>query len=95
MGIGCEAIDAPTAAPEERAMRKWLVTLMVLGVGGVGTFLLTDKGQEALRRRLARFEQTPERWGDWNQNAQRELEYIQAALNHIAHSLEPRGEPGH
>jgi hypothetical protein len=89
-----EATGAPTGAPEERAMRKWLVTLTVLGVGGLGAFLLTDKGQQALRRQFSKFKADPERWGDWNQNAQRELEHIQVALNQIAQLVEPHGEPG-
>ncbi len=75
-------------------MRTWLVTLTVLGVGGVGAFLLSERGQQALRRQLARFGENPEPWGDWNQAAQAELERIQAALNQIAQSLEPHGEPG-
>ncbi len=85
---------APAAAPEERAMRKWLVALGVLGVGGVGAFLLSERGQQALRRLLARFEENPEPWCDWNQTAQAELERIQTALNQIAQSLDPHGEPG-
>ena len=75
-------------------MRKWLVTLMVLGVGGIGAFLLTERGQQALRWRLAWLEEDAEPWSDWNQAVQTELERIQAALNHIAQSLEPHGEPG-
>lgn len=85
---------APAAAPAERAMRKWLVALTVVGVGGVGAFLLTERGQQALRRRLAWFEEDPEPWSNWNQAAQAELERIQSALNQIAQSLDPHGEPG-
>jgi hypothetical protein len=75
-------------------MRKWLVTLTVLGIGGVSAFLLTETGQQALRRRLARFQQSPETWDDWNRAAQAELDRIQSALNHIAQSLDPHGQPG-
>ncbi|HZM09153.1 MAG TPA: hypothetical protein VFC15_02960 [Candidatus Limnocylindrales bacterium] len=75
-------------------MRKWFVPLTVLGVGGVGAFLLTDKGRETLRRWRARFDEAPERWLEWNENAQLELECIQAALNQIAKSLGPRSEMG-
>jgi hypothetical protein len=85
---------APASAPMERAMRKWLVTLTVLGVGGIGAFLLTERGQQALRRRLAWLEGDAEPWSDWNQAAQVELERIQSALNQIAQSLDPHGEPG-
>lgn len=75
-------------------MRKWYVPLTVLGVGGISAFLLTDKGKETVRRLLAKFEDAPQRWVEWNENAQLELERIQAALNQIAESLEPRGEMG-
>jgi len=64
-------------------MRKWFVPLTVLGVGGLGAFLLTDKGRETLRRWRARFDEAPERWLEWNENAQLELERIQA--EHLAH----------
>ncbi len=76
-------------------MRKWVVPLVVLGAGGAGAFFATDKGKETLRRWLAKFEEAPGPWGDWNESAQLELERIQAALNQIAQSLEPQGEPGH
>jgi hypothetical protein len=76
-------------------MRKWFVPLTGLSVGGIGAFLFTDKGRETLRRWLARFESTPDRWVEWNQNAQAELERIQATLNQIADSLEPQSQMGH
>ena len=75
-------------------MRKWFVPLTVLGVGGIGAFLLSDKGRETVRRVLEKFEEAPERWEEWNENAQLELERIQATLNQIAESLEPRSEMG-
>jgi DNA-binding PadR family transcriptional regulator len=73
-------------------MRKWLAGVAVIAAGGVGAFLLTEKGQESLRRWLSA-------WGSdcadaWNEGAQLELERIQAALNRIAQSLEPGGELG-
>jgi hypothetical protein len=76
-------------------MRKWFLTLGVLGLGGVGAFLLTDKGQETLRQWLAYLQDDPERWDEWNESAQAELEHIRAALNQIAQSLEPHGELSH
>ena len=75
-------------------MRKWFVPITVLGVGGIGAFLLTEKGRESLRHWLAKFGEAPVRWVEWNQNAQLELERIQATLNRIAESLEPHGEIG-
>jgi DNA-binding PadR family transcriptional regulator len=76
-------------------MRKWLVPLAVLGAGGVGAYFLSDKGRETLRRWMAAFEAAPEHWEQWNDAAQIELDRIQDALNQIAQSLEPHGEPGH
>jgi DNA-binding PadR family transcriptional regulator len=76
-------------------MRKWLVTLAVLGVGGVGAYLLSDKGQDTVRRWLANLEDDPGRWDDRNESAQAELEHIQAALNRIARSLGPQEELSH
>jgi DNA-binding PadR family transcriptional regulator len=75
-------------------MRKWFVPLTVLGVGGIGAFLLTDKGRETLRRWRARFDEAPERWVEWNENAQLELDRIRTTLNQIAESLGPRSEIG-
>src|SRR5271169_903592 len=92
-GRGGEQTGVPEPAPKERPMRKWLVTFAVAGVGGIGAFLLTDKGRESLRRLLAAFEADPEPWASWNDNAETELKRIQARLNQIAQSLEPRGEP--
>ena len=72
-------------------MRKWLVPLLALGAGGVGAFFLTPKGRETVRGWWARFEPNPERWQDWNDSAQLELERIQNALNQISQSLESHG----
>ena len=76
-------------------MRKWFVTLAVLGVGGLGAFLLSDKGQQSLRRLLQKFDDDSDRrWGEWNEGAETELKRIRATLNQIAASLEPQGELG-
>jgi len=69
-------------------MRKWLVPLLALGAGGIGAFFLTAKGRETVRGLWARFEATPERWQEWNESAQLELERIQNSLNQISRSLE-------
>lgn len=75
-------------------MRKWFVPLVVLGVGGVGAFFLTDKGRQTLRGWLAKFDDDPGQWEDWGEGAETELQRIKASLNQIAQSLEPHGEPG-
>jgi hypothetical protein len=76
-------------------MRKWFVPLTVLGVGGISAFLLTARGKETLRRWRAALEQSPERWEDWNENLELELERIQDTLNQIAASLQPGGQTSH
>jgi hypothetical protein len=95
MSESCEISAGSDPGAREHTMRKWFVTLAVLGVGGIGAFLLTDKGQETVRRWLAYLQDDPERWDEWNESAQEELEHIQAALNQIAQSLEPHGEMSH
>lgn len=75
-------------------MRKWWISLAVLGAGGLGAYLLSDKGRETARRWWAMVEDVPEQWGEWNDTAQAELERIQTTLNQIAQSLEPSQQAG-
>ena len=75
-------------------MRKWFMTLAVIGVGGMGAYLLTDKGKQTLRRLLQELDGGPDRWGEWNESAEIELQRIRTALNQIAESLAPQGELG-
>jgi len=77
-------------------MRRWYVPLTVLGVGGIGALLLSDRGRAALRSLFDHFfEEAPERLSDLNETIQSELDRIQAALDQIAESVEPRPELGH
>jgi hypothetical protein len=76
-------------------MRRWYVPLTVLGLGSVGAFLLSERGRTVLRGIVDKFQQAPERWAEWNDNFESELEGIQSALNQIAESLDPHPEPGH
>ena len=80
----------PVGRRKERPMRKWFVPLTVLGVGSIGAFLLSERGRNSLRALFENFRDVPDHWLEWNDNAQRELDLIQAALNRIAESLEPR-----
>ena len=73
-------------------MRKWWVPLLALGAGSIGAFFLTAKGRETIRGVWARFEGTPEKWKEWNESAQSELERIQNTLNQISQSLEPHSK---
>jgi hypothetical protein len=73
-------------------MRKWFVPLTVLGVGSIGAFLLSERGRNSLRALFESFRDVPDQLLEWNEHAQRELDVIQAALNRIAESLEPRAQ---
>ena len=76
-------------------MRRWYVPLTLLGLGSIGAFLLTERGRNSLKNVFENFNEAPDRWIEWNESAQRELDRIQAALNRIAESLEPGTELGH
>ncbi len=69
-------------------MRKWYLPLAVLGVSGVGVWLLTPRGRATLRWLAENLHRAPEQLLEWNEAAQRELDHIQAALNRVAASLE-------
>ena len=75
-------------------MRRWYLPLTVLGLGGIGAFLLSERGRTALRGILERFQQAPDRLLEWNDTVQDELDRIQAALDRIADSLDPHPQPG-
>ena len=69
-------------------MRKWYVPLTVLGVSGLGMFFLTDRGRQTLRWIAENIHRGPDKLLEWNEAAQRELDLIQTALNHVAESLQ-------
>ena len=69
-------------------MRKWL-PLAVLGIGGVGALLLTEAGRRRVRWMMEQAQSGSDGLLDFNQQAQRELDRIQAALNRVADVLEP------
>jgi hypothetical protein len=69
-------------------MRRWYVPLTVLGLGGVGAFLLSERGRSAIRGIIQSFRETPDRLMEWNENLDSELDRIQTALNQIAESLD-------
>ncbi len=69
-------------------MRKWYLPLTVVGIGGLGWLFLTDRGRNALRWAMEHAHEAPERFLEWNEAAQRELDRIQTALNRVSESLE-------
>jgi hypothetical protein len=69
-------------------MRKWYLPITLLGAGGLGLLFLTDRGRGAFRWIGQNLWHGPQRWAEWNEIAQRELDRIQTALNRVAESLE-------
>jgi hypothetical protein len=68
-------------------MRKNYVSLAVLGLGGVGLLLLSDRGHEVVRWITANVQGGPARLLAWNDVAQREFDRIQIALNRVAETI--------
>jgi hypothetical protein len=69
-------------------MRKWTMPLTLLGLGGLGYLILSERGQQALRWVAENVSRGPEKFLEWNESAQRELDRLQEALNSVAESLE-------
>lgn len=68
-------------------MRNWYLPLTVLGVAGLAALVLTERGQESVRRILGRLEDSPEPFRGWNGAAQRELENLRDALERLSDTL--------
>lgn len=75
-------------------MRRWYLPLTVLGLGGLGALLLSERGRNALREIFERFQEAPDRLLELNDTLQSELDRIQSALDQIAESLDPHPELG-
>ena len=65
---------------EEVPMRRWYVPLTVLGLGGIGAFLLSERGRTALRAVFERFQQAPDRLLELNDSLQSDLDRIFAYI---------------
>jgi hypothetical protein len=66
---------------------KWYLPVAVFGLGSLGLLVLTERGREAVRWIGDQFEQAPDRFLDFNDSVQRELERIQMSLDQVAESL--------
>jgi hypothetical protein len=76
-------------------MRRWYLPLAVLGRGSLGVVLLSERGRRVLRSFFQNLDQVPERLLEWNDGLQNELDHIQAVLDRVAESVDPRPEMGH
>jgi hypothetical protein len=68
-------------------MRKWFVPLTVLGLGGIGAVLASERGRRGLQYVVATLVEAPDRLLEWNEAAQEELERIQQSLNQLSDAL--------
>ncbi len=71
-------------------MRKWFLPLTVLGIGGIGALLFSEEGRRRLNWLFDRLDEAPDRFAEWNESAQTELEKIQDALNELSDTLQTR-----
>jgi hypothetical protein len=78
----------PMQAVEGEAMRKWYVPMTVVGLGGLGVLLFTDRGRKAIRWVMEQLPEAQSQLAEWNETAQRELDRIQNALDRVAESLD-------
>jgi len=69
-------------------MRKWYLPMTVVGLGGLGVLLFTDRGRKAIRWAVDNLPYAQARLEEWNEAAQRELDRIQIALNRVSESLD-------
>lgn len=73
-------------------MRKWYLPLTVLGLGGLGAALMSQRGRNLVKSLFDRGGEAPAKLVEWNENAQSELAKIQEALDRIAEHLDPGTE---
>lgn len=68
-------------------MRKWYFPMTVLGVGGLGVLLFTERGRKVMQWAIENAPRAHSQFLEWNEAAQHELDRIQNALNRVAESL--------
>ena len=69
-------------------MRKWYLPMTVMGLGGLGVLLFSDRGRKVVRWTVENLPHAHSQLLEWNETAQRELDRIQKALNQVAESLD-------
>ena len=74
-------------------MRRWYLPLTVLGLGGLGVLLGTEKGRHAMRRVSEFFAEAPDHLASVNETLDHEMAHIQEAVDSIAAILGPARRP--
>jgi len=69
-------------------MRRWYLPMTVVGLGGLGVLLFTERGRRSLEWLMEQLPDAPRHFAEWNETAQRELDRIQAALDEVAKTLD-------
>ncbi len=69
-------------------MRRLFLPIALLGLGGFGLLLLTQRGRNRLRWLFDNLHRAPNALLAWNDAVERELDRIQDALDRVAESLE-------
>ncbi len=69
-------------------MRRWYVPLTLLGLGGLGAVLFSQRARKLLSGAMQRAPKPPRQLREWNDTAQTELKRIQDALDRIAAQME-------
>jgi len=73
-------------------MRRWYFPMTVVGLGGLGVLLFTDRGRRSLAWVAEHLHEAPKQLAEWNETAQRELDRIQQTLDAVARTLEGSGD---
>ena len=72
---------------EGDGMHRWYLPMTVVGLGGLGMLLFTERGRRSLGWFLEQLPEAPRHFAEWNEAAQRELDRIQETLDRVAESL--------
>lgn len=82
----------PYERAEGDAMRRWYFPMTVVGLGGLGMLLFTDRGRRVLGWVAEHLPEAPRHLAEWNETAQHELDRIQATLDEVSKSLGATGD---
>ena len=73
-------------------MRKWYFPMTIMGLGGLGVLLFTERGRRSLLWVAEHLHEAPRQLAEWNEAAQRELDRIQETLDRVARTIDASGD---